>query len=121
MTSSTSTDDSVAMFAFIDRLPQTIQGRVVGLYLTSLARDVGLIESALAVGDLPAAGATAHKLWGGAANLQDVHLAQFAKEVETSAKDGQLESARTAGAALGIRAKTSASLLRARYPGIEAG
>lgn len=121
MTSSTNADDSMAMFAFIDRLPETIRARVVGLYLTSLARDAGLIESALAAGDLPSAGATAHKLWGGAANLQDVNLAQFAKAVETSAKDGQLEPARAAGAALGVRAQTSATVLRARYPGVEAG
>lgn len=121
MTSSTNADDSAAMFAFIDRLPETIRGRVVGLYLTSLARDAGLIETALAAGDLSAAGATAHKLWGGAANLQDVGVAKFAKTIETSAKEGQLEPARAAGAALSALAQRNAALLRARYPGVEAG
>ena len=48
MTFSPDADDSAAMFAFIDRLPETIRGRVVGLYLTSLARDAGLIAQALA-------------------------------------------------------------------------
>lgn len=121
MTFSPDADDSAAMFAFIDRLPETIRGRVVGLYLTSLARDAGLIAQALAAGDLAAAGATAHKLWGGAANLQDLHLADLARKIETAAKESQLETAQSAGAALAGRAQRSAGLLRARYPGVEAG
>lgn len=64
MTFSTNADDAGAMFAFIDRLPEAIRGRVVALYLKSLAQDIGLIERALAAGDLSAAGVASHKLWG---------------------------------------------------------
>lgn len=100
-----------ALVTFIDRLPVGVRARLVALYRTSLLNESSLILNALEREDLSAAGATAHKLWGGAANLQDERVAHVAKLIETAAVQGQLIPAKEAGLALSVACELSIKLL----------
>jgi HPt (histidine-containing phosphotransfer) domain-containing protein len=100
-----------ALVTFIDRLPVGVRARLVALYRASLLNESSQILNALEREDLSAAGATAHKLWGGSANLQDERVAHVAKLIETAAAQGQLSSAKEAGLALRAACESSIKIL----------
>ena len=104
-------DQPVALLRFVDRLPVGVRAKLVALYRTSLLNEGRLILDALQREDLAVAGAAAHKLWGGAANLQDTGVAEVAKRIETAAADGQLGMAQAAGLALSEACESSIKVL----------
>ena len=107
-------DKSNPLVGFIDRLPASVRGKLISLYRESLSRESTLILAALGRDDLGAAGALAHKLWGGAANLQDTEVARIAKLIEVAALENRLSAAKEAGSALGNQCLASATALQ-RY------
>jgi HPt (histidine-containing phosphotransfer) domain-containing protein len=102
------------LLAFIERLPAGVRPKLITLYRESLTRETGLIIEALGRDDLAVAGSLAHKLWGGAANLQDSNVAHVAKLIETAALDNRLVDAK--GASISLQAACQASVMAlARY------
>jgi HPt (histidine-containing phosphotransfer) domain-containing protein len=109
-------DKSSPLLAFIDRLPAGVREKLALLYLESLARESALILDALQKGELQAAGALAHKLWGGAANLQDLELARVAKLIEVAAIEQKLDAANKAALALPSCCSISMAVLQRYVP-----
>lgn len=103
--------NSNSLLAFIDRLPAGVRPKLITLYRESLTRESGLIIEALGRDDLATAGALAHKLWGGAANLQDTDVAEVAKRIETAALDKRLNDAKVSGASLKLVCGNSVTAL----------
>ena len=112
----TGEDMSSPLLTFIDRLPAGVREKLVLLYLESLERESTLIRDALQKDELQTAGALAHKLWGGAANLQDMELARIAKLIEVAAIDQKLDAAKQAVSALQSRCSISKTELQRYVP-----
>jgi HPt (histidine-containing phosphotransfer) domain-containing protein len=102
---------SSPLLVFIERLPAGVRPKLITLYRESLTRESGLIIEALDRDDLALAGSLAHKLWGGAANLQDFDVAQVAKLIETAALDNRLDVAKEASIPLQAACEASVRAL----------
>lgn len=99
------------LLVFIERLPAGVRPKLITLYRESLTRESGLIIEALGRDDLALAGSLAHKLWGGAANLQDSDVAQVAKLIEAAALDNRLDVAKEASIPLQAACEASVAAL----------
>jgi HPt (histidine-containing phosphotransfer) domain-containing protein len=67
---------------------------VVASYMITLPEILGKLETALERNDVPAVGAAAHGLKGGAANLGGKRLRHVAAEIEAAAREGDASKCR---------------------------
>jgi CheY-like chemotaxis protein/HPt (histidine-containing phosphotransfer) domain-containing protein len=74
--------------------------RLLGSFRDGVRRDAAAVITALAAGDLKAAGDAAHRLKGAARMAGARRLAELMAEVEAAAKDGDAEAASRAAEAL---------------------
>ncbi|MET0312113.1 MAG: Hpt domain-containing protein [Burkholderiaceae bacterium] len=104
------------MFVTLDRFAPAVRQRIVRLYRESLVEQLGLLDQALAEGELDRAAQAAHKMASSAAMMQDLNVSPRAKDVENPALARSAEDARGAWPALKAAAETSLRQLEQAYP-----
>lgn len=108
--------DFEGMFQLLARLPESVQQRMVGMYLDALDTQVALLRELLDAEEWARAEAVAHKLAGSAGMMQDAPLSQAGRAVENLLRQDLFEEGAAAWPAVAQRAAITRAALRQAYP-----
>lgn len=104
------------MHALLARLPPPVQATMVRMYRDALGEQLALVRAALDGSDAAALQATAHKIAGSAAMMQDRELSLAARAIEAAAVETDLPRAGEGWQQLQDRALATLAGLASRYP-----